>query len=343
MKIGIVGFAGTGKTTIFNALTGLEAETGYGGGKVNLGTIKVPDPRVDRLAELANPKKITYAEITFADVPGSRSASALDPATIGRLREMDALVQVIRGFDDGTGELDLEGEVSGFEDELILADMQVVEKRVERLKKDRSNPKELAVLERGLAHFSEGQPLRTLGLTDEELAPLSGFAFVSLKPLLLVLSVKESAASQPTPEELARAATARGLEVLPLCGPIEAEIAALEAEDQKEFLADLGLEQPASVRFVQTAFKMLKLISFLTHGPDECRAWPIPEGSSAVKAAAAVHSDIARGFIRAEVVAYEDMNRLGSEAACKKEGKFRVEGRDYIVQDGDICHFRFNV
>ena len=343
MKIGIVGFAGSGKTTIFNALTGLNVETGYGSGKVNLGTIKVPDARVDRLAELANPKKVTYAEILFADVPGSRSAGALDPATIGRLREMDALVQVIRGFDDGSGKLDPAGELTAFEDELIIADMQVVEKRVERLRKDRSNPKELAILERCLDHFSDGRPLRTLGLTDEELAPLSGFAFVSLKPLLLVLSVPEEVAAEPVPDTLAETALERGLEALPLCGPIEAEIAALDVEDQKEFLSDLGLAEPASVRFVQAAFKMLKLISFLTHGPDECRAWPIPEGSTAVKAAAAIHSDIARGFIRAEVVAFADMDRLETEAACKKEGKFRVEGRDYIVQDGDICHFRFNV
>jgi ribosome-binding ATPase len=343
MKIGIVGFAGSGKTTIFNALTGLNVETGFGSGKVNLGTIKVPDARVDRLAELDNPKKLTYAEITFADVPGSRSAGALDPETIGRLREMDALVLVIRGFDDGAGALNSQGELTAFEDELIIADMQVVEKRVERLKKDRSNPKELALLERCLAHFSEGNPLRRLALSDEERAAISGFAFVSLKPLLLVLSVPEEAAAEPAPEALAAVAGSKGLEVLPLCGAIEAEIAALDPADQQEFLADLGLSKPASVRFVQTAFRMLKLISFLTHGPDECRAWPIPEGSTAVKAAAAIHSDIARGFIRAEVVAFQDMDALGSEAACKKVGKFRVEGKDYIVQDGDICHFRFNV
>jgi GTP-binding protein YchF len=343
MKIGIVGFAGSGKTTIFNALTGLNVETGYGSGKVNLGTIKVPDARVDRLAELDNPKKLTYAEITFADVPGSRTAGALDSETIGRLREMDALVLVIRGFDDGTGAIDPEGELSGFEDELIIADMQVAEKRVERLKKDRSDPKQLGTLERCLDHLSEGGPLRTLTLSEEERVSLSGFAFVSLKPLLLVLSVPEEDAAKAASEGLDKLAQEKGLEVLPLCGAIESEIAALDPEDQQEFLADLGLSEPASVRFVQTAFRMLKLISFLTHGPDECRAWPIPEGSTAVKAAAAIHSDIARGFIRAEVVAFADLDRLGNEAACKKEGKFRVEGKDYIVQDGDICHFRFNV
>lgn len=343
MKIGIVGFQGSGKTTIFNALSGLDAPTGFGGGKVNLGTIKVPDPRVDRLAEIDNPKKLTYAEVLFADVPGGRSSSGLDPETIGRIREMDALVQVIRGFDDGSGKIDPAAEMQGFEDELVLSDMQVIEKRVERLKKDHSNPKELALLERCLESLGDEKPLRHLGLDEDAVASLSGFAFLTLKPLLVVLSLPEDAAADPVPADLASMAETKGIEVLPLSGTIEAEIAALDPEDQKEFLADLGLEAPAATRFLQAAFRLLNLISFLTHGPDECRAWPIPAESTAVQAAAAIHSDIARGFIRAEVIRFEDLDTLGSEAACKKAGKFRVEGRDYIVQDGDICHFRFNV
>jgi len=343
MKIGIVGFQGCGKTTIFNALSGADAPTGFGGGKVNLGTIKVPDPRVDRLAEIDNPKKITYAEVLFADVPGGRSSSGLDPETIGRIREMDALVQVLRGFDDGTGEVDPAGELQRFDEELVLSDMQVIEKRVERLKKDRSNPRELALLERCLESLGAETPLRYMAMEEEEKASLSGFAFLTLKPLLAVLSLPEAGAAAPVPDDLAAVAEAKRIEVLPLSGTIEAEIAALDPEDQKEFLADLGLEAPASARFLRAAFRMLNLISFLTHGPDECRAWPIPRDSTAVQAAGAVHSDIARGFIRAEVIRYEDLDALGSEAACKKAGKFRVEGRDYIVQDGDICHFRFNV
>jgi len=343
MKIGIVGFAGSGKTTIFNALTGLAAQTGFGGGKVNLGTIKVPDKRIDRLAELANPKKVTYAEIAFADVPGGRSGSGMDPETVGKIREMDALVHVIRGFDDGAGPPDTAALLRAFEDELLIADMQVAEKRVERLKKDRSNPKQLETLERCLEAIQNEIPLRRIELSEEDRASLSNFAFVSLKPMLAIVSVPEEDAAKQNPAALTAVAEERGLEVMPLCGAIEAEIAALEPSDQKEFLADLGLEEPASVRFIQAAFRMLDLISFLTHGPDECRAWPIPKGSTAVRAAAAVHSDIARGFIRAEVVHFDDMDKLETEAACKKAGKFRVEGKEYIVQDGDICHFRFNV
>lgn len=343
MKIGIVGFQGSGKTTLFNALTGQDALTGFGGTKVNLGTIKVPDHRVDRLAELNNPKKITFAEITFADVPGGRGSQSLDSGTLGRIREMDALVQVIRGFDDGSGELDPTGQLLGFEAEILLADMQVAEKRAERLKKDRSDPRQLGILERCLESLGDEKPLRQMGLSEEEKASLSGFAFLSLKPILLVLSVPEDQVTAPIPPEVESLAGDRGLEVLPISGPIEAEIASLDPDDQKEFLSDLGLEAPASTRFIKSAFSMLKLITFLTHGPDECRAWAIPRGSTALEAAGSIHSDLARGFIRAEVIRFDDMDRYGSEPACKEAGVFRVEGRDYVVKDGDICHIRFNV
>ncbi len=342
MKIGIVGFAGSGKTTLFNALTGQDAPTGFGGGKVNLGAIKVPDSRVDRLAELDDPKKVTYAEVAFADVPGGRGGGSLDPQTLGRIREMDALVQVVRGFSDGT-DPDPASELDSFASELMLADMQVVEKRVERLEKDRSDPRQLKLLKRCLEALLETTPLRGLDLEKAELESLSGFAFLTFKPLLAVLNVPEDDAAAPVPAPVAEVAKGAGVEVLALSGPIEAEIAALDEDDQKEFLADLGLSEPASGRFIKSAFAMLDLISFLTHGPDECRAWPIPRGSTALDAAGAVHSDIARGFIRAEVVAFEDLDRLETEAACKEAGVFRVEGRDYVVSDGNICHFRFNV
>ncbi len=343
MKIGIVGFPGSGKTALFNALTGHEAPVGYGESKVNLGMIKVPDRRVERLAEIDDPRKTTFAEITFADVPGGRGEQSLDPRTLGRIREMDALVQVLRGFDGGFGEPDPAGELESFETELILSDMQVAEKRVERLRKDRSDPRQLELLERCLEQLGDSACLRDLDLCDDALSPLSGFAFLTLKPLLVVLSQPEDEAGRPPPEDLARAAERRGLAVMPLCGQIEAEIAALDPEDQQAFLADLGLTEPASQRFIRRAYELLDLISFLTRGPDECRAWPLRRGSSALEAAGQVHSDIARGFIRAEVIAFEDFDRLGSEAACRQAGVLRVEGRDYVVRDGDICNFRFNV
>jgi GTP-binding protein YchF len=305
--------------------------------------IKVPDARVDRLAEIDEPRKTTYAEITFADVPGGRGANTLDPQTLGRIREMDALVQVLRSFDGGLGPAAPAEELVSFEAELILGDMQVVEKRVERLKKDLSDPRQLALLERVYAHLEQEQPLRSMALSSEELTSIQGFAFLSLKPLLVVLSQTEGEPASQPPPELTAACESRGLRVMPLCGPIEAEIAALDPEDQLAFLADLGLEHPASERFIREAFALLDLITFLTGGSDECRAWPLRRGSTAVEAAGTVHSDMARGFIRAEVIAFDDLDRLGSEAACRDAGKLRVEGRDYVVQDGDVCYFRFNI
>ncbi|MCP4599709.1 MAG: redox-regulated ATPase YchF [Proteobacteria bacterium] len=343
MKIGIVGFQGSGKTTLFNALTGQDAPTGYSGDRVNLGTIKVPDHRLDRLAELAEIEKAIYSEITFADVPGGRGAMSLDPKTLGRIREMDALVQVIRGFDDGNEPSNPAADLASFEAELILADMQVAEKRVERLEKDLSDPRQLKLLGRCLEKMSDEKPLRRVDLTDEERASLSGFAFLSLKPLLIVLNLAEDRVSAPIPDDVARLAGERDLSVMPLSGPIEAEIATLEPDDQQEFLADLGLDKTASRRFIRSAFAMLDLISFLTCKPDECRSWPIRRGSTALEAAGAVHSDIARGFIRAEVIHFDDLDRLGSEAACRDAGKLRIEGKQYIVEEGDICFFRFNI
>jgi GTP-binding protein YchF len=343
MKIGIVGFPGSGKTTLFNALTGQDAPTGYGGGKVNLGVIKVPDPRVERLAEIDEPERISFAEVTFADVPGGRGAHTLDPQTLGRIREMDALVQVVRGFDGGLGPPEPAEELTSFAAELILGDMQVVEKRVERLKKDLSDSRQLALLERVTAHLEQERTLRDMELTPEELSSIHGFTFLSLKPLMVVLNQPEGEPADRLPDDLRSTSVGRGLRVMPLCGPIEAEIAVLDPEDQPAFLADLGLDQPASARFISEAFALLDLITFLTGGSDECRAWPIRRGSSAIEAAGTVHSDMARGFIRAEVIAFEDMDRLGSEAACRDAGKLRVEGRDYMVADGDIFNFRFNV
>jgi GTP-binding protein YchF len=343
MKIGIVGFAGSGKTILFKALTGQDVQTGFGAAKINLGVIKVPDIRVDRLVELDNPEKITYAEVLFADVPGGRGSQNLDPQTLGRIREMDALVQVVRGFDEGTGEPDPAKEFLAFEDELLLADMQVAEKRIERLEKDRSDPRQLKLLETCLEALSEGRALRYLGLSEKDLASLSGFAFLSLKPVLVVLSVSESEIAAPIPEDLTALTEERQIGVMLISGPIEAEIAALDPADQKEFLSDLGIEDPAAARFIKAAFDMLDLITFLTHGPDECRAWSIRRGSTALEAAGAIHSDLARGFIRAEVIHFDDLDKLETEAACKEAGKLRIEGRDYLIQDGDICHIRFNV
>jgi ribosome-binding ATPase YchF (GTP1/OBG family) len=219
----------------------------------------------------------------------------------------------------------------------------VVEKRLERLKKEKGHERERALLERIMPELEAGRPLRVLGLGAEERTQLAGFAFLSLRPLLVVQNVAESEVAAPLPPEVASRAEAEGAEALVLSARVEAEVAELEPEDRAAFLADLGLAASARDRFIQASYGLLDLISFLTAGEDECRAWPIRRGTTALKAAGKIHSDIERGFIRAEVVRFEDFVRYGSEAKCREAGKLRLEGKDYIVQDGDIVHFRFAV
>ena len=349
MKVGLTGFSGAGKTMVFNALTGLHARTGaHGEGRPNLGVIKVPDARVDRLAEIWKPRKTTYAEMSFIDFPPPRAApqrrAVLDAETVAQLRDADALVEVVRGFPDLTGAgATPPADLEAFGAELLLADLAVVEKRLERLKKEKGHERERALLERIGPALESGTPLRTLGLGPEERANLAGFAFLSLRPLLIVLNVPEAEAAGASPDDVRARAVAEGAEAMVLSAQVEAEVAELEAADRAAFLADLGLEESARDRFIRASYGLLDLISFLTAGEDECRAWPIRRGTSALKAAGKIHSDIERGFIRAEVVAYEDFVRLGSEAKCREAGKLRLEGKDYVVQDGDIVHFRFAV
>jgi len=343
VKIGLVGYPGSGKSTVFGALTGLAVETGYGASKENVGVVKVPDPRVDALAKLYAPKKTTYAEITFSDL-GAGHGEGIDRKALNAMRGVDALCQVLRAFPDDSGEPgEPLRELTGLEMETILADLEVVEQRVARLRKDRSNPRELALLERIQASLEEEQPARRLELSAEERRMLSGYSLLTQKPLLLVLNVAEDAVASPPPAELAEAAGARGLGLIVLSAAVEMDIAQMEDADQLEFVESLGLGEPARNRFIRAAFELIDLVSMLTAGPDECRAWPIPRGTPSPKAAGKIHSDIERGFIRAEVTRWEDLVELGSEAACKEAGKLRVEGRDYVVQDGDVVHFRFNV
>jgi ribosome-binding ATPase len=343
MKIGLVGYPGSGKSTVFGALTGLDVETGYGAGKANLGVVKVLDARVDALSALYAPKKTTYAEITFSDL-GAGKGEGLDRTVLNAMRNVDALCQVLRAFPDAAGEPgDPLAELTGLETETLLADLEVVEQRVARLAKDRSNPRELALLQRVQEALESERPARSLELTEEEAKSLSGYALLTLKPLLLVLNVAEGEVAAPAPDVLARAAAERGLGLVVLSAKVEMEIAQLAAAEQGEFLASLGLEEPAVNRFIRAAFDLIDLISMLTAGPDECRAWPVPRGTRAPRAAGKIHSDIERGFIRAEVIRCEDLLKHGSEAKCKEAGALRVEGKDYVVQDGDVVHFRFNV
>ncbi len=350
MKVGIAGFPRSGKTTIFNALTGQHAAVGgfTEPGKVHLGTIKVPDARVDRLSAIFHPRKTTYAEIVFVDFPPAAEAaggSALEATTVTQMRETDALVQVVRGFPDETSGAppDPLRDLANFKSELLLADLVLIERRLERLKKEKGKEQERALLERCKAALDDEQPLRRAHWGAEEANSLAGFGFLSRRPFMVLLNVSEAEAHAPLPAKVADWLKAEAVNGLVLSGKIEMEIAALEPEDRRAFLEDIGVQAPARDRFVTAAYELLDQISFLTSGEDEVRAWTIKRGTTAVKAAGKVHSDIERGFIRAEVVHYEDFIHYGSDAKCREAGKLRLEGKDYVVKDGDIIHFRFNV
>jgi GTP-binding protein YchF len=353
MKVGLVGFAGSGKTTIFNTLTGLTAEVGgYGAReKANIGVIKVPDHRVDKLAEIYNPKKKTYAEISFVDVAGpqaedaEQTQSGLDPKLVQHMREADALVHVVRAFDNpmASQPADPARDIRSFDDELMLTDLVQVETRITRLKKEKDSARESELMERLKAALEHEQPLRDLELTHEDLGLVAGFRFLSLKPLLLLVNQPEEAAADGVSADIQALADSRKLRAIAMSGKVEMEIAQLASEEQREFLQDMGIAEPARDRFIRAGYSLLDLISFLTSGEDECRAWSIKRGTTAHKAAGVIHSDIERGFIRAEVTRFEDLVELGSEARCREQGKLKLEGKEYVVQDGDVVHFRFNV
>jgi GTP-binding protein YchF len=345
VKVGLAGFPGSGKTTVFAALTGLHPDPADR--RAQIGTIKVPDARVDFLAQVYSPKKVTLAEVSFVDFPPARDPSkraVLDAEAVAALRDADALVEVVRGFPDLTGAAARPAEdVDAFDGELVLADLGQVEKRVERCKKEKGHERELALLTRLQEVLENGRALRTLELTVEERNELSGFAFLSLRPLLIVVNVPEADVAKPVADDVAEKAAAAGAQAIALSAQVEAEVAELEPDDRVAFLADLGLTETARDRFIRASYALLDLISFLTAGEDECRAWPIRRGTNARKAAGRIHSDIERGFIRAEVIAYDDFVRYRSEAKCREAGKLRLEGKDYVVHDGDIVHYRFAV
>ncbi len=352
MKVGVIGFTRGGKTTIFNALTGAHAAVGaFGSRDANLAVLKVPDERVDRLTEIYTPKKKTYAEFEFVDVAPNESAGdskALDSAALTVLRNAEALVHVVRAFGKEDvvhplGSVDALRDCRAMEEEIQLSDLIVIEKRLKRLAKERTKGPEPDVLNRCREHLEPGEPLRSLELSAQEQLTVAGFGFLSRKPLLLLGNYGEESIGEDDPAGLEAYAQGQGQTLVAMCGEMEAEVAELPEEEREAFRADLGLGEESRTRFLRSAYENLGLISFLTVGEDEVRAWTIPKDAKALDAAGVIHSDIQRGFIRAEAVSYDHFIAGGSMAKAKEQGHVRLEGKEYVVQDGDMLLFRFNV
>lgn len=352
MKVGIIGFARSGKTTIFNALTGAHAAVGaFGSREANIAALKVPDKRVDRLAEIHQPKKVTYAEFQFVDVAPNESgedSKALDAAALTVLKNVDALVHVVRAFDNPDvmhplGGVDPVRDGKALEEELQFDDLVIAEKRLERLDKERRKDREYEVLVQCREHLESGRALRTLELPHADEKLILGFCFLSRKPLMLLGNYGEERLGHDDPAGLETYAREQGQTLVSLCGTLEMEVSRLPEEERQAFREELGLGEESRNRFLEAAYDHLGLMSFLTAGAPEVRAWTIPKGTRAVDAAGVIHSDLSRGFIRAEVVSYDDFIAAGSMAKAKEAGHVRLEGKEYVVKDGDIMLIRFNV
>jgi len=366
MQIAIVGLARSGKTTVFNTLTRGQAETGgFGGMTVNVGVVKVPDERLTKLTEVFKPKREVPADVTYVDLPAPpTSAEGRAPADIpadqlAQLRTADELLHVVRAFEDPAiahpeGSLDPWRDVERLDFEFVLADLSVTEKRIEKLQTSgrhgtpaerEQNERELAVLEKLAPSLRDGKPIRDVELGDDEQKQIRGFRFLTEKPVLVLLNIGEG--DIPRSAEVAADFAARyghsQSNVEALSAKVEMEIGQLDEGDAAVFREEMGLKESSLERVIRLSYRLLGLISFFTAGPDETRAWTIPDGSTAVDAAGAIHSDLARGFIRAEVVTYDDLIALGSTAEARRHGKLRSEGAKYVVKDGDCLEVLFNV
>jgi GTP-binding protein YchF len=361
LSAALVGLPLSGKSTILNLMTGLGAETSaFGSGRVQAqrGVAEVPDPRLAFLAALYRPRKVTPAQIEVVEVPGlvrgSSAGAGFGNRFLADIRGVDAVIHVVRAFTDPAvvhpeGGIDPLRDLETVDLELLMADLEVMERRRERLssgKRRGSDAAELALVERCIGALSEGRPVSSLGLAEEESRRLAGFTLLTEKPSLIAVNVDEAefrAGTFAGQAEIEAAARRAGRPVAVLCGALEAEIARLPEAERGEFLADLGATESGIDRLTRAVYRALGLVSFLTAGEDEVRAWTISRDLPARDAAAKIHSDIARGFIRAEVVAYSDLERLGSMAAARDAGRVRLEGKEYAVQDGDVITFRFHV
>jgi len=362
MQVTIVGLPGAGKTTVFNALTGGHAETGaFSGGRAapNVAVVKIPDTRLDRLSELFHPRKTTPADVTYVDVAmpaGAAREGTIAPDVLAQIRDADALLHVARAFDGAGADraADPWRDVDELDVEFILADLGVIEKRLDKLRTSgrhgspserEDNAREEELLDRLEPELSDGRPLRAMDLSDDDERRLRGYRFLSQKPVLILLNIDEARlgeAAQVEADGRVRHVQPHS-EVVVLAGKIEAEIAQLAAEDAQLFMEELGIAEASRGRMIRLTYALLGLFSFFTAGEDECRAWTLSVGASSVDAAGAIHSDLARGFIRAEVVTYDDLMVCGSMAEARKRGLLRSEGKTYQVRDGDVIQVLFNI
>jgi len=366
VQIAIVGLTGSGKTTVFNTLTRGHAETGgYGGVTMNVGVVKVPDERLDRLAEIFKPKKIVHADVTYVDLPapppsteGHVGTEELPAEHLARLRDSDALLHVVRAFEDPShphpeGSVDPARDLERLDLEFILADLSMADRRIERLSTSgrhgtqaerESNEREERILRRLKEALEAGSPIRDVELEPEDEKQIRGFRFLSQKPVLVLLNVGENdlPAAPALVSNIAGSYRHDKALIDALSARIEMELGELEPDEAAVFMEELGIAESGLDRVIGLSYRLLGLVSFLTAGPDEVRAWPIVDGSSAVDAAGVIHTDLARGFIRAETVAYEDLLELGSMAEAKKAGRLRSEGKTYRVRDGDVIEILFS-
>jgi len=357
MKTGIIGLPQVDKTSLFRILTKahLAAQTSNPR-EAHIGVAKVPDDRLDRLAALYNPKKLTHTSVEYVDLGAIGQDALKETAYVGHLRQVDALAHVVRVFEDPAvplvAEIDPLRDIKNVEFDLMVSDLGQIEKRLERLEKDLKKmkttelEKEFELLKRANAHLGSEKPLREMEMTPEDKKRLRGFMFLSEKPIFYVLNIGESTELGKELDEavskynLTESAARPNAAATAICGKVEAELAEMSDSDAAEFLSSYGLTESGLVRLIRTTYKLLGLISFFTAGEDECRAWQVPANSRAQEAAGAIHSDLEKHFIRAETIRWDQLLEAGSEANARAKGTLRLEGKDYIVQDGDVMHIR---
>ncbi len=355
MRVGLCGWSLSGKSTVFDALTG-GAAVAASQGKPRIGVSTVPDERIDYLASVFKPKKTTYATVEYVDLPGlvnDAHAHDANPKILSDVRQADALIAVIRAFADPTvpppfGDVDPERDFQRLLDELVFADLEVAARRIERLEADVNKPTahqredqaQLAILQRVRAALEEGRSAGSVEMSETEEKSVRGFRFLSAKPLLVLVNRGEESVGEPSG---LGADAFGGRPTVDMFAKLEVELAQLSEDDRKVFMEDLGVERLAAPEIVRKAYEILDQISFLTAGDKEVRAWTITRGTTAVEAAGVIHSDIQRGFIRAEITAFDDFRALGSFKEARAKGKLRLEGKEYVMQDGDVTEFRFSV